>query len=196
METKDYEQKIRDLLEPGTYKKLQKDPTKTIVRKVNKLVKLAPWDESTKKRLQVSEVLPPILYGLQKIHKPSIPLRPIISAIGSPTYDLAKYLAKLLKPFIGKTDTHVKDSAHFIDKISTMTITTGDILVSFDVVSLFTKVPLQDTMQHLEQFFPADIISLFKLCLTETYFQWKGEYYEPLDGVAMGNPLSPVIASF
>ena len=42
----------------------------------------------------------PYFYGLPKLHKPGIPLRPIISGIGSVTHPLAKYLAGLLSPFL------------------------------------------------------------------------------------------------
>ena len=44
--------------------------------------------------------------------------------------------------------------------------------------------------------FDKDILSLFKHTLTSTYFCFKGEYYEQTDGVAIGSPLSPVIAIF
>lgn len=69
-------------------------------------------------------------------------------------------------------------------------------LVSFDVVSLFTMVPVNETMQYISQLFPTDIAELFRHCLTTTYFLWQNEIYEQTDGVAMGNPLSPVIANF
>jgi hypothetical protein len=40
-----------------------------------------------------------IMYGLPKVHKPNFPLRPIISAIGTLSYKLAKFLVPLLRPF-------------------------------------------------------------------------------------------------
>lgn len=56
------------------------------------------------------------------------------------------------------------------------------ILVSFDEESLFTNVPIQDrTVDH----FTLEVIALFKLCLTSTYFVWNGQFYEK-DGGAMG----------
>nr|XP_060615668.1 uncharacterized protein LOC132765391 [Anolis sagrei ordinatus] len=64
------------------------------------------------------------------------------------------------------------------------------------VVSLFTMVPVADTMALINQRFPEDITALFHHCLTTSYFQWDNEFYEQKDGVAMGSPLSPVIANF
>ena len=39
----------------------------------------------------------PLLYGLPKIHKPAIPLRPIASFVNSPTYQLSKHLLNIRK---------------------------------------------------------------------------------------------------
>ena len=94
--------------------------------------------------------MPPRIYGLAKIHKQNTPLRPIVSTIGSPTYQLAKYLTKLLPPHLGNTEHFIKDSTHFINKIQEIKLNPEDILVSFDVVSLFTKVPLRDTLNIIE----------------------------------------------
>ena len=48
----------------------------------------------------------------------------------------------------------------------------------------------------MKDIFPEDIIQLFHLCLTTSYFQWNHDFYEQLEGVAMGSPLSPVVANF
>jgi hypothetical protein len=69
-------------------------------------------------------------------------------------------------------------------------------MVSFDVVSLFTKVPIRDTLQLLGQNFEEDLLALFKHVLTSTYFCFKGQFYEQTNKVAMGSPLSPVVANF
>ena len=50
--------------------------------------------------------LPPRLYGLSKVHKPNIPLKPIVSAIHSPTYNLSRFLAQTLQPLWKIRITH------------------------------------------------------------------------------------------
>jgi sorbitol-specific phosphotransferase system component IIC len=65
-------------------------------------------------------------------------------------------------------------------------------MVSFDVASLFTKVPIKDTIYLLGQHFAEDILRLFPHVLTTSYFSFNGQ----IDGVAMGSPLSPVITNF
>ena len=69
-------------------------------------------------------------------------------------------------------------------------------MVSFDVVSLFTKVPVEESLTLLSQHFDKEIMSLYKHVLTSIYFCVDGQFYEQTDRVAMGSPLSPVIANF
>lgn len=73
-----------------------------------------------------------------------------------------------------------------------------DILVSLDVKSVVIKVPVKTTSEPLKEHFDFDdrTIALFYLCLTSTYFLWNGTYYEQKDGVAMGSPLSSIVADF
>ncbi|XP_054723405.1 uncharacterized protein LOC129233402 [Uloborus diversus] len=137
-----------------------------------------------------------LLYRLPKFHKSGIPLRLIVSAIGSPTYEVSKYIAGLLKPFIGLSSSFITDSSDFVQKINLISLQPSDLLLSFDIVSLFTKVPVEDALQLITPLFPPDIAAFFKNVLTTTYFQWNTKFYEQRDGVAMGNPLSPVIANF
>jgi hypothetical protein len=67
--------------------------------------------------------------------------------------------------------------------------------VSFVVVSLFTKVPLEDTLQ-LSAKFKKQTFDLFRHVLTTTSFLHDGSFYDQKDGVAMGSPLAPVTANF
>jgi len=86
--------------------------------------------------------VPPRLYGLPQIHKAGVPLRPIVSAIGSHTYDVAEYMSKLLASHTGQTESYLKDLVYFIQKIKDLSLEPGDMLVSFHVISLFTREPM------------------------------------------------------
>ena len=69
-------------------------------------------------------------------------------------------------------------------------------MVSFDVVSLFTKVPVEEPLTLLSQHYKDEILAQNKHVLTSTYICVDRQFYEQTDGVAMGSPLSPVIANF
>jgi hypothetical protein len=69
-------------------------------------------------------------------------------------------------------------------------------MVSVNVVSLFTKVPIKETMDLLGCHFEEDILGLFCHVLTTSYFTLNGQYYGQMDYVAMGSLLPPVTANF
>jgi hypothetical protein len=175
--------------------KLKKNPTKSVERKTVLLKKSSlPQEVCQQVRPQGSR--PPRLYGLLKIHKLGVPLRSIVSPIGSPTYRLAQHLAHLLSGHIGHSPNNIKYSIEFVQFLSSLQVDTRDIMVSFDIVSLFTKVPIKETMDLLGSHFEEDILGLFRHVLTTSYFTFNGQFYRQTYGVAMGSLLSPVIVNF
>jgi hypothetical protein len=122
-------------------------------------------------------------------------LQPIVSNIGAPNYQLSKYLAGVLSLLVGCSIQHVKNSIEFVHTLGTLRVGPEDLMVSFDVVSLFTQVPIVVSLNLLSQHFSEDIVALFRHVLTSTYFSFGGQFYEQTDRVAMGSPLSPVVAN-
>ena len=91
-------------------------------------------------------------YGIAKVHKidrndkvDKLPLRPIVSNISTALYQLAKYLAKL-PSLLSKNECTVQSSTEFMEHIKIKTVPHGYHLISFDVISLFMNVPLDDTV--------------------------------------------------
>lgn len=73
--------------------------------------------------------------ALSKIRKENVALRPIVSTTGSPTYQLAKEIARILSPHVGCTESFVKNSTHFVQCMNQLTLEDSDHIVSFDIVS-------------------------------------------------------------
>lgn len=131
-------------------------------------------------------------------------MRPIVSFCGSPTYQLSKYLTTILQPLTDKSRRKLQSTEDFIDGINTTQTPDDYKLVSFDVKSLFTSIPLQLALQCTETtirqstatlLLPTeDIMDLLNLCLTSTYFQNNGKHYKQLHGTAVGSPVSVVFA--
>ncbi len=94
---------------------------------------------------------PPQIYGLPKIHKEGIPFRPIVAAIGSPTHQLARELARILPPLASKSPSHVRNSKDFVNQILQISLEETDVMASFDVVSLFTRVPVDEALLVISQ---------------------------------------------
>ena len=101
------------MLKDGAYGQLKKDPT-SVESRVNKMLRKWEREHINRKfrlRLQSQCSAPPQLYGLPKIHKDGTLLRPIVSAIESPTYDIAKFLTKIISPLTGKSDSFIRNSS-------------------------------------------------------------------------------------
>ena len=141
--------------------------------------------------LYSSDGLCPRFYGLPKIHKLGIPLRPIVSLVNSPTYAISGYLARILSPVVGNTDYTVKNSCEFADFIRDKTLNACEELVSFDVVSLFTKIPVDLAVKVAEERLREDAslgqrtslpvrgyYSSTVFCLKTTQFTYNGTYYK------------------
>ncbi len=213
MDKIEYREKALSLLsDKNTYTVLKSDPTGKTQRGLNaKLLLLKKSNiisETTYKMLYSSDGLSPCFYGLPKIHKPEIPLRPIVSFVNSPTYGVSSFLAKILSPVVGNTENTVKNSYHFAEFIRGKTLNADEVLVSFDVISLFTKIPVdlaikvarkrlrQDVTLSQRTSMPIEnIIDLLSFCLNTTYFVFDGIYYQQVFGTAMGSPVSAVIAN-
>ena len=83
---------------------------------------------------------------MAKVHKDQVSIRPVVSMVGTPEYNLAKYLDQLIKPYI--PDMYLLWSTdNFIERLKQFSINSHNTVVSFDVVSLFTNVPLAETIE-------------------------------------------------
>ena len=89
----------------------------------------------------------PKLYGLPKLHKPNVPLRPILSMMRSSHHKIANYLNVLLESVLQYFSRYiVKDSFTFVEDIKQLN-SGSTFMSSFDVKSLFTNVPLDEIIE-------------------------------------------------
>ena len=203
MNKSDYINKANTLIkDTETYQPLDTNPSKMTTNRINqKLKQLKDKDklnETTYHRIRPNDASTAKFYGLPKIHKESIPLRPIVSLPGSPTYKLSKHLAIILHPLV-KTSTHTINNANaFLTNIKDLKLEPDEIMISFDVISLFTSIPL-DTAKHITNELLTnddsqetrtnldkdDILELLNLCLSTEF-----SYYRQISGTPMGYPLS------
>ena len=130
-----------------------------------------------------------------------------MSCVNTFAYDLSAYLAYILFPLTGKSEYTVSNSALFVSTVNNETILYTKIMVSFDVESLLTNVPIdaavQAALQKLESdpsladrttLTPAQVANLLTFVLRSTYFQYNEPIYEQKDGAAIESPVSAVIA--
>ena len=145
LNTEDYIKKAEDLLNQSTCRVLTTDLTMRLKNKMINLLKSIKSKggitEELYKRLYPTGAGSPKFYGLPKIHKPGMPLRPIVSSIGAVTYQTSKEVARILKPLVGKSEHHVKNTQDFIESIKGIHLGKDQCMMSYDVKALFTSVP-------------------------------------------------------
>ena len=149
------------------------------------------------------------LYGLPKTHNEELAMRPILSAIQTYNYALAKWLDDKLKPLV-TNQYMISDTFEFVNEVHELVINNGDILVSYDVSSLFTNEPLEETLQLLadkafiNNWFnetyhlnlnKLDLVDLLRAATKDQLFTFNGQLYEQTDGVAMGYPFGPLLTN-
>ena len=152
-------------------------------------------DQNTKRFLTTYNSVAPKIYGLPKTHKANVPLRPITSFVGSPTYKTSKYISQILRN-IRNESYNIKNSYQFVDEIKEIKLQKNHMLISFDVVSLFTSIPVDLAMKCItdrwEDIAPHTLMNIedFKqvllFCLSSSYCEFKGKTYQQIEGLPMG----------
>nr|VZI14968.1 unnamed protein product [Spirometra erinaceieuropaei] len=188
-----------------SYTTLAEDPTKkqaaVIKKKVNKLARLKVIGPDGSKFMTLSDPHISHANGLPKVHKIGAPLRIIVPLIGSPTYNLAKWLYKHLKLLTHGSRHSINSSHEFLNRIDGLNVSTDECLLSFDVVALFSSIPhdlaidcVAQRLQDNPVGIPAQhVIELLKLCL-QNYCKFDNKYYQQVKGSAMGSPISGLLA--
>ena len=171
------------------------------------LVDSNSMSKEMRKSIKPGGTRPGTMYGLCKVQKQEIngcpPFRPILLALQTPTYNLAKFLVPILDP-LTKNEYTVKNSFHFAEEICEQDFSLS--MGSLDVDSLFTNIPLDKTIyicinqlfentDTVEGFTKSELKQLLCLATKESYFIFNGLLYKQTDGVAMGSPLGPSLAN-
>lgn len=121
----DYDMKMRGMLNTAIHKRLKKDPTTTQESRLsqkngNRWEDLGGGD--LYHRLRTSSSQPPSINSLSNIHKDNVQLRPIVSCIRTPSYQLSEHITCLIFPLTGKTGSCVKNSRHFVQVMTDIRI--------------------------------------------------------------------------
>ena len=127
----------------------------------------------------------PILYGLPKIHKTNIPIRPVVSYVNAPAIKICKYLNNLLNN-IFVSPFSVSNSLDLIDSLQKVNIQNSFKLISFDITNLFPSIPITDLKTIISKLINSSfsvpsqrehIQNLLDICLNQNYYIFNNTYY-------------------
>ena len=138
-----YLEKCLDILDTNQFTKLSTDPTKETEKKIQRVLRKIKRSFSAQEYSTIYSTgsCPGKFYDTAKVHKlpgngnvDQLPIKPIVSNIGAATYQLAKYLAKLLST-LSQSQYTIKSTKDFIEKIRNVNVPHGFDMMSFDVKS-------------------------------------------------------------
>ena len=110
----------------------------------------------------------------------------MLSAIGSSAYKLSKFVNRILIQYTSNAESFLMNTQHFRERLAEVTIADDEILVSFDVKSLYTSVPIEGAIVAIRQILDTDanfethanisvetLIEMVRICLGTTRFQFR-----------------------
>ena len=131
-----------------------------------------------------------------------------MTCISSALYNTSEFLTDILAPIQNRNGFSVANSQEFTNEITDVIIQDDETMVSFDVVSLFTAIPVDRACDYIRKKLEddsslhsrtkldiEDIISLLNFVLSNNYFVYNDTIYKQIHGCAMGSPVSPVVAN-
>ena len=219
LNTIDYEDKMKTMLSDAvTYTEIPCINLIEAKTQIDKIIgQLFNFDYISKKQNKfLTRCTPkiPILYGLPKIHKKNWPLRPIVSQINSPAYQLNKYLDYLLTTAEKCIPNLLQDTTKFLQIIHTLQpLSDNCILFTIDVTSLYTVLPHELVINYVEEMYsetllnwnkytpdikpiPGSLIKeIIKIILNQTFFSFNNKTYLQNYGITMGAPSSVKLAN-
>ena len=148
---------------------------------------------------------PARLYGLAKVHKQNIPMRPVLSMPGSAYHKVALYVAKCLS-FVPQCN--INTSTKIIsDGLREVRLNNKEEIISYDVVSLYTNVPVMEAIEtctNLLYSLPESqrpemdretFMELARIASCDVVMSTHDGFYVQRDGLAMGSPPAPHFAN-
>ncbi len=144
----------------------------------------------------------PIFYGLPKVHKSPVTLRPVVSGVNSLLAVFSNWLDYKLKKLLPSVKSYVKDSTTVIKELKELTIPINARLFSADATSMYTNIDthlavdsikslILDNTDSLPCNFPTSIIlEILTIVMENNVFSFADTFWLQLAGTAMGTPVA------
>ncbi|XP_044760807.1 uncharacterized protein LOC123318255 [Coccinella septempunctata] len=191
MRMSDYICKTEDFLNSTDFDRTPKDLIPGFLKKVNSTIK------QNKDILQLfnfkidwlisSVPVTPLLYSLPKIHKPGIPVRPIVSFVGTSAHGLSSFLGDVFQRHLDyRSEFSIKNSSELVHQIKDLKFPEGATMVSFDIVNLYPSTPPVEAAELINQLLAfsdlsddvgSSLSALLKVCLEQNFFKFNNRFY-------------------
>ena len=146
----------------------------------------------------------PRLYGLAKVHKNNIPARPVLSMPGSPYHKIVQKVTDWLS-VVSESKIN-KPTQKTVDSLKRMSLESEEVIISFDVTSPYTNVPVKEVIQEAaDRLYSGDVqapsvdketfITLATILCANVILLTHDGTYRQIDDLAMGSPPAPPLSN-
>jgi predicted CoA-binding protein len=199
--TQDFRDKVHTFLTDNNFHPIPIDPTPKDQKAIQKTLQCCDSIIDIKhiKYLTQKSPTPPTLKALLKLHKPSIPIRPVVNNKNAPGHKAAKKVNTILNNCLHLDyQYNTTNSESLANELIKVKIGTNHILLTLDVEDLYVNIPIRETthftraqiLRNNDKRTTNQIIDLLETILKQNYFSFQGQIYQPDKGVAMGSPIS------
>jgi hypothetical protein len=148
-----------------------------------------------------------VFYGLPKVHKQPITLRPVVSTSGSLLALFSTWLDYKMKELLPLVHSHVKNSFTALEEMKNLVIPDNALLFAADATSMYTNIDidigisavrnfLQCNKAQISQDFPTELfLQILQLVMQNNIFSFANTYWLQLTGTAMGTPVACAYAT-
>jgi hypothetical protein len=146
----------------------------------------------------------PIFYGLPKVHKKPIKLRPVVSCINSFTSVFSNWLDYRMKQLLHPIPSYIKDSRDLLKELKSLTIPKGAKLFTADATAMYTNITLENGLEALHNLintnsnlippnFPSALfLTTLEIVMSNNIFTFSDTFWRQLHGTAKGTPAAPL----
>jgi hypothetical protein len=126
----------------------------------------------------------------------------VINNRTAPSYKLAKHLNKIINQHITLNNSYVTNSVNLAHDLTKLELHENHRMVTYDIKDLYVNIPIDETLNFLKvqllrnnnTQITHQIITLLKARLSQTYFIFQQKIYQPEQDIAMGSPISSLMA--
>jgi len=149
----------------------------------------------------------PIFYGLPKVHKQPVTLRPVVSTSGSLLAIFSTWLDYRIKELLPLVQSHVKNSFTALAELKNLFIPNNALLFAADATSMYTNIEIDIGMSAVRSFleynktripqdFPTEFfLKILHLVMQNNIFSFANTFWLQLTGTAMGTPAACAYAT-
>jgi hypothetical protein len=217
MDTSDYiQQVLQEHLLTNAYKQLTFQEANNIMTQLKTFLKnllseqanTLPKSELTffQRSLKEHHRLP-VFYGLPKVHKQPISLRPVVSTSGSLLAIFSTWIDFKMKTLLPLIQSYVQNSINVTNELRDIILPDNALIFTADAISMYTNIDTDIGIQSIRDFltynmnsiptdFPHELfLQILEIVMKNNIFSFADTYWLQLTGTAMGTPAACAYAT-